>query len=538
MMNYFKDVLKKNIPGMKLPTIEFEPFLSFGIAMNEKARIEMEQLIKKYDIDYVKTTKESKFLKDKLYICSRIELKYYYTKALACVILSKENEDLNSDLNRIFKRYWKTEYSYVTTRKDIDFLDYLNELSIKGQFSTKGFDCLVKMYMFLYFMIEYTDRYPFEEITFLNSVVGTTSENGDFDNTVRRMFDISKKEHKSLMMLLENITKKYFNSKDLGIACPVYLPYVKNTMAQFSELGIDVLVENNIENLSDAAKARLDRVKQLNSMINLILARENIDLKGLNVALNKKEQLDIMVLLYKHLKSNNIELIEFEKMKEEDKLFVYMDLMSFNLILTCIGLLAKVYKEGEVFFKEKFTEGLAEENSELKATNNALSDNIKVLEKDKEELASEIERLKLETKKLQLELDKHKDDTKELLALRNYMFANSLDLEEENLSDSDFNSILNDLKTVKVTIIGGSSSWTSKMKELLSEWNYIGLNQINFDKRLLNADWVIVNSVQNMHKLYYKAKENAPNNFAIISKTNVKLACEAIHKLIFNGKEL
>lgn len=515
MMNYFKDVLKKNIPGMKLPTIEFEPFLSFGIAMNEKARIEMEQLIKKYDIDYVKTTKESKFLKDKLYIFSRIELKYYYTKALACVILSKENEDLNSDLNRIFKRYWKTEYSYVTTRKDIDFLDYLNELSIKGQFSTKGFDCLVKMYMFLYFMIEYTDRYPFEEITFLNSVVGTTSENGDFDNTVRRMFDISKKEHKSLMMLLENITKKYFNSKDLGIACPVYLPYVKNTMAQFSELGIDVLVENNIENLSDAAKARLDRVKQLNSMINLILARENIDLKGLNVALNKKEQLDIMVLLYKHLKSNNIELIEFEKMKEEDKLFVYMDLMSFNLILTCIGLLAKVYKEGEVFFKEKFTEGLAEENSELKATNNALSDNIKVLEKDKEELASEIERLKLETKKLQLELNKHKDDTKELLALRNYMFANSLDLEEENLSDSDFNSILNDLKTVKVTIIGGSSSWTSKMKELLSEWNYIGLNQINFDKRLLNADWVIVNSVQNMHKLYYKAKENAPNNFLL-----------------------
>ncbi|WP_316345478.1 hypothetical protein [Clostridium sp.] len=50
-------------------------------------------------------------------------------------------------------------------------------------------------------------------------------------------------------------------------------------------------------------------------------------------------------------------------MNENDKLFVYMDLMSFNLILTFTALSAKVYKEGELFFKEKFTGGLAEVNS-------------------------------------------------------------------------------------------------------------------------------------------------------------------------------
>ncbi|EHR0219419.1 hypothetical protein KS664_003060 [Clostridium perfringens] len=116
-------------------------------------------------------------------------------------------------------------------------------------------------------------------------------------------------------------------------------------------------------------------------------------------------------------------------MNENDKLFVYMDLISFDLILTCTALSAKVYKEGELFFKEKFTGGLAEENSELKVDNKALlyKYNIKVLEEDKKRIASEIDRLKLENKKLQLEVDKHNDDTKELIALRNYMFNNSLD---------------------------------------------------------------------------------------------------------------
>ncbi len=110
MMNYFKDLLKKKMPGVKLPSIEFEPFLALGIDMNENACIEMEQLLKKYNIDYIKVMKGSKFLKDRLYICSRIEIKYYYSKALACIMVSKENTELNIDLNKILKRYWKAEF--------------------------------------------------------------------------------------------------------------------------------------------------------------------------------------------------------------------------------------------------------------------------------------------------------------------------------------------------------------------------------------------------------------------------------------------
>lgn len=53
----FKDLLKKKMPGVKLPSIEFEPFLVLGIDMNENAHIEMEQLLKKYNIDYIKVIK-------------------------------------------------------------------------------------------------------------------------------------------------------------------------------------------------------------------------------------------------------------------------------------------------------------------------------------------------------------------------------------------------------------------------------------------------------------------------------------------------
>lgn len=45
------------MPGVKLPSIEFEPFLVLGIDMNENAHIEMEQLLKKYNIDYIKVIK-------------------------------------------------------------------------------------------------------------------------------------------------------------------------------------------------------------------------------------------------------------------------------------------------------------------------------------------------------------------------------------------------------------------------------------------------------------------------------------------------
>ena len=158
------------------------------------------------------------------------------------------------------------------------------------------------------------------------------------------------------------------------------------------------------------------------------------------------------------------------------------------------------------------------------------------LEYEKEKLLDELESFKNENKRLSQELDKHTEDSKELLALRSYLFNSTSNIQNENYSDEDFSDIIYDLKTVKVTIVGGTNTWINRMKNLLPEWNYISIDQVNFDTSLLDTDWVVINSVQNMHKLYYKAKENTNANLAIISKVNVELACKEIHKIIFGPK--
>ena len=58
--------------------IEFEPYLAYGIATNPNACTDLDDLIKKFNIDYTNITKNSKYLIEKLYICSRFEVKYYF----------------------------------------------------------------------------------------------------------------------------------------------------------------------------------------------------------------------------------------------------------------------------------------------------------------------------------------------------------------------------------------------------------------------------------------------------------------------------
>ncbi|WP_283684666.1 hypothetical protein [Clostridium perfringens] len=518
--------------------IEFEPYLAYGIATNPNACTDLDDLIKKFNIDYTNITKNSKYLIEKLYICSRFEVKYYFIKALALIIMAKIEPIIKQDFERLLRKNWRSEYLYVTGTKNINLIDYLNSIAAKGDFTYNAFNSLIKMYILLYFTIRYTENYSIEEIKFLSMILESTDDNVVYKKNVNEIFNKDRKNAKIMLKLLEDLTGVYFNSTDLGIACPAYLPDIKgnNLINNILSFGIDLEIQHNTKPFPKKIEYGLTKVKQLNILITSILAKSNIDLKTLNISLKKEEQLDIMLMLYRYLKMNGIKLDKFHYLDEMDQAHVYLDLLNVNLILNVVMLLSKLHKEEENFFKTNFIDNLGDKFEQLKQDNNNLHNKILRLEYEKEKLLDELESFKNENKRLSQELDKHTEDSKELLALRSYLFNSTSNIQNENYSDEDFSDIIYDLKTVKVTIVGGTNTWINRMKNLLPEWNYISIDQVNFDTSLLDTDWVVINSVQNMHKLYYKAKENTNANLAIISKVNVELACKEIHKIIFGPK--
>ncbi|HFD2037267.1 hypothetical protein ACSW9V_15015 (plasmid) [Clostridium perfringens] len=518
--------------------IEFEPYLAYGIATNPNACTDLDDLIKKFNIDYTNITKNSKYLIEKLYICSRFEVKYYFIKALALIIMAKREPIIKQDFERLLRKNWRSEYLYVTGTKNINLIDYLNSIAAKGDFTHNAFNSLIKMYILLYFTIRYTENYSIEEIKFLSMILESTDDNVVYKKNVNEIFNKDRKNAKTMLKLLEDLTGVYFNSTDLGIACPAYLPDIKgnNVINNILSFGIDLEGQHNTKPFPKKIEYGLTKVKQLNILITSILAKSNIDLKTLNISLKKEEQLDIMLMLYRYLKMNGIKLDKFHYLDEMDQAHVYLDLLNVNLILNVVMLLSKLHKEEENFFKTNFIDNLGDKFEQLKQDNNNLHNKILRLEYEKEKLLDELESFKNENKRLSQELDKHTEDSKELLALRSYLFNSTSNIQNENYSDEDFSDIIYDLKTVKVTIVGGTNTWINRMKNLLPEWNYISIDQVNFDTILLDTDWVVINSVQNMHKLYYKAKENTNANLAIISKVNVELACKEIHKIIFGPK--
>ncbi|EGS5729011.1 hypothetical protein I9Y33_001465 [Clostridium perfringens] len=518
--------------------IEFEPYLAYGIATNPNACTDLDDLIKKFNIDYTNITKNSKYLIEKLYICSRFEVKYYFIKALALIIMAKREPIIKQDFERLLRKNWRSEYLYVTGTKNINLIDYLNSIAAKGDFTYNAFNSLIKMYILLYFTIRYTENYSIEEIKFLSMILESTDDNVVYKKNVNEIFNKDRKNAKIMLKLLEDLTGVYFNSTDLGIACPAYLPDIKgnNLINNILSFGIDLEIQHNTKPFPKKIEYGLTKVKQLNILITSILAKSNIDLKTLNISLKKEEQLDIMLMLYRYLKMNGIKLDKFHYLDEMDQAHVYLDLLNVNLILNVVMLLSKLHKEEENFFKTNFIDNLGDKFEQLKQDNNNLHNKILRLEYEKEKLLDELESFKNENKRLSQELDKHTEDSKELLALRSYLFNSTSNIQNENYSDEDFSEIIYDLKTVKVTIVGGTNTWINRMKNLLPEWNYISIDQVNFDTSLLDTDWVVINSVQNMHKLYYKAKENTNANLAIISKVNVELACKEIHKIIFGPK--
>lgn len=133
---------------------------------------------------------------------------------------------------------------------------------------------------------------------------------------------------------------------------------------------------------------------------------------------------------------------------------------------------------------------------------------------DKEQsLLKEIELLKKENSFLKKNVSDATALKTEIIKLREFVFNSQNNIEDEIAVTEELD--LSTIKDKNIVIIGGTTSWTKKLKELFPKWQFVGVEQKNNNLSFINnCDFLFIN-INMTHSLYFKIK-------SLIEKYNIK----------------
>nr|WP_307906147.1 hypothetical protein [Clostridium botulinum] len=234
------------------------------------------------------------------------------------------------------------------------------------------------------------------------------------------------------------------------------------------------------------------------------------------------KELQELIFAYSQFKtSENIDYDEFLK-------YIYPAIQ--------IRYLCKEYKKAKKYFFENFDEQLYDEISKTENENRELKKSNLLLQDENEKLKQEIELLKSKNNKLQDENNKFSTSKSELFALRNFVFEQSVK-DDNNAIESNTNNIdISALNSIKGVVIGGRNNLQQKLKEMLSNWNFISVDTLNFDVDILkNADYIFLNVNVLSHAMYYKVTEitnKIDKNIYFLNNNNIDICLEGIYSKI------
>lgn len=155
----------------------------------------------------------------------------------------------------------------------------------------------------------------------------------------------------------------------------------------------------------------------------------------------------------------------------------------------------------------------------------------------KEQMAEMEKHLNSTAAELEKEKQEKKQEKKELIALRNYVYENGhgLNTSEEMNTDLTVEEMKEDLKKRNVIIIGGHQNWNNKMKAIFPDWTYIAAEQkVVTETMIANKELVLVFEEHCKHSLYYKVISSLGENTKLgyIGKSvNIDLCVEKIYEL-------
>ncbi|WP_039230486.1 hypothetical protein [Clostridium haemolyticum] len=160
-----------------------------------------------------------------------------------------------------------------------------------------------------------------------------------------------------------------------------------------------------------------------------------------------------------------------------------------------------------------------------------------ILQDENEKLKQEIELLKSKNRKLQDENTKLNTSKSELFALRNFVFEQSVQ-DNKNTTESNINNIdISKLNEVKGVIIGGRNTLQQKLKNILTNWDLISVDTLNFDVDILkNADYIFLNVNVLSHAMYYKVTQitnKIDKDIYFLNNNNIDICLSETCNIIF-----
>lgn len=231
-----------------------------------------------------------------------------------------------------------------------------------------------------------------------------------------------------------------------------------------------------------------------------------------NIFINS-EKMDKYFLEYIYAKADN-------KLTEDDRDQFLISIMTLDALIYEYKLTKDKYLSG---LNDDFYYEIDKLQSEVKIKEKKIvqkEENLKIqkskIEEENNKLQEELTKLQKENSAQKRQLEQIEDNQKELNSLREYIFSLQSE-DDEDLTPSENEDLLQVLSTKKYAVTGGSQSWQKKIKECIP--NVIVINQENHGRDISfldNIEALFINTANFNHAFYKKIMSR-------MNKNNTKL---------------
>lgn len=484
---------------MEKKEINLIPFIAEAFSTNKKIYKDIDNLYNTDKIKFIEVAKENEFYNHLMSQAGNIEQEYYFKKSLG-LILTSDDSILEQNIFKMIKKGWKYTYTYVESHNLLSVSDFLNSFIKKNKgINNVTVGDLNSNVLILDVLSEFFQKeVDINDDMYINNMTSFIRRIEYYKKDNRINIDEISKEKKKQIRELELKIKKEdtinFMPSGYRLSADKY-----NDLMVF----IDKLTKND----------------KLFSAFEYILDLENISLitiVGENYL--KSKEIQELILCYTQLRKDD-EDIDFEELKK----YLYPAIQ--------IRYLCKEYKKAKKYFFQNFDEELFDEISKKENENNEIKKDNLLFQGENEKLKAQIDEFKRENKRLNLQLVEKDSEKTELVALRELMFS----LDCKGTFEIDDTIDYDKLNNTQGVLVGGHSSLHLKLKEILKEWIFISLENMNFDERLLlNSDKIYIYTDHLNHGMYYKVMNTVNKNNLkvqyIEGNTNVDLILKQFQK--------
>ena len=479
-------------------TINFTPFYAEALAINKNIHEDIDRIYKENKEAYYMEAIKSPFYEFLMGQEKKLIYEEYYRKAIGLISYAYnfDDENLDKKIFNLLKKAYKKTYAFFKNKAYVDMLeyvDYVQESSYFEKLSSEELDGNASAALF--FTVELFDEDKVKNFDrFINE--GFLPRWAFCINKCNRF---TSKDFKGTF--LETIDRKIKEvPKDLqDVVTGIKLSH-NNPYAFLYDL-------ENLNSVSLFGDIELSKNEIREIISSYILKSTTPDIEGECFDGNFQDymfaatQIKLLLKIY-----NEVKHTYFKNNKET--MYVELDIL-----------------------KNKLKE-FASEISNLRSQKSELQS---AQDNEKQLLIKENKNLKLEIARLKKQLEEKESHSKEVIALRDFVYKQKIE-DNFEIEDIDIDQIINTINKYNGIIIGGHPNWINKMQQKLDNWKFIGVDVNTIPDSILNGTDVVLFFTDYLsHKLYYGIIDSLRETdikVGYIKNVNVDLSLKEIYNVV------